>query len=84
MAERACCGQRTSNTSPGIGEDQHAGNTNKTTLPGRLFIALSLKRLTCDNGCDKPSMNKTPGTRRHDCGHDRSSPVTSKDAGQLG
>jgi len=28
--------------------------------PGGLFIALSPKCLTCDNGCDKPSMNKPP------------------------
>ena len=33
-AERARCGQHPSNTSPGIGEDQHAGNTNKTAFPG--------------------------------------------------
>ncbi len=32
------------------------------TLPGGLFIALSPKCLTCDNGCDKPAMNKPPGT----------------------
>ncbi len=31
MAGRACCGQHAGNTSPGIGEDQHAGNTNKTS-----------------------------------------------------
>src|SRR6266567_5977422 len=30
---------------------------------GGLFIALSPKRLTCDNGCDKPAMNKPPGKR---------------------
>ncbi len=36
MAERACCGQHAGNTSPGIGEDQHAGNTNKTAFPGTL------------------------------------------------
>jgi hypothetical protein len=31
-------------------------------VTGGLFIALSPKCLTCDNGCDKPSMNKPPGT----------------------
>ncbi len=29
-----CQGLATSNTSPGIGEDQHAGNTNKAAFPG--------------------------------------------------
>ena len=35
-------------------DDDHA-------RPGGLFIALSPKCLTCDNGWDKPSMNKPPG-----------------------
>jgi hypothetical protein len=35
------------------------------TYPEGLFIALSLKLLTCDNGWDKPSMNKPPGTLSH-------------------
>jgi hypothetical protein len=34
MAERARCEQHGGNTSTGIGEDQHAGNTNKTAFPG--------------------------------------------------
>jgi hypothetical protein len=29
-----------------------------------LFIALSSKCLTCDNGCDKPAMNKPPGLHK--------------------
>jgi integrase len=34
MADRGCREQHKSNTSPGIGEDQHAGNTNKTAFRG--------------------------------------------------
>jgi hypothetical protein len=34
MAERARCDQHGGNTSTGIGEDQHADNTNKTAFPG--------------------------------------------------
>jgi hypothetical protein len=50
-ADRACCEQHRSDPSPGIGEDQHADNTNKTALRG---------------------------SPRHDCCHNRTSPVTSK------
>jgi hypothetical protein len=34
MADRGCREQHKCNTSPGIGEDQHAGNTNKTAFRG--------------------------------------------------
>jgi hypothetical protein len=34
MADRACREQRKSSTGPGVGEDQHAGNTDKAALPG--------------------------------------------------
>ena len=34
MADRACCEQHESSTGPGVGEDQHAGNTAKTVFPG--------------------------------------------------
>ena len=33
-ADRGCCGQHKSNTSPGPGGIQHAGNTDKTAFPG--------------------------------------------------
>jgi hypothetical protein len=36
-ADRGCCGQHKSNTSPGPGGIQHAGNTNKTALSGTLW-----------------------------------------------
>ena len=34
MLQRVCCDQHKSNTSSGAGEDQHAGNTNKTAFAG--------------------------------------------------
>ena len=34
MLQRVCCDQHKSNTSSGAGEDQHAGNTNKTAFTG--------------------------------------------------
>ena len=40
---------------PPVQQSQHR------TVSGGLFIALSSKRLTRDDGCDKPAMNKPPG-----------------------
>ena len=36
-ADRGCCGQHKSNTSPGPGSIQHADNTYKSAFPGTLW-----------------------------------------------